>query len=78
MRKVMSGTSDANMSFKELCNLLDYLGFEERIKGSHHILRREGVIDKTNLQKSSSQAKPYYVKQVRKAILRNNLGETDE
>lgn len=35
--KILSGFSDKNISFPELCSVLKYLGFEERIKGSHHI-----------------------------------------
>ena len=32
--KILSGTSDANIQFDGLCQLLRNLGFEERIKGS--------------------------------------------
>jgi hypothetical protein len=35
--KFLRGTSDANIDFDELRSLLLRLGFEERIKGSHHI-----------------------------------------
>ncbi|GEM_PF-4090467 len=30
--KILSGTADKNINFKDLCALLSYLGFEERIK----------------------------------------------
>jgi hypothetical protein len=36
--KILAGTSDPNIGFDELCSLLSSLGFEKRIKGSHHIL----------------------------------------
>ena len=49
------------------------LGFTERVRGSHHIFRREGVRELINLQRDGSQAKPYQVRQVRQAILRNHL-----
>jgi predicted RNA binding protein YcfA (HicA-like mRNA interferase family) len=39
----MSGTSDANIEFKDLCQLLMHLGFEKRIKGSHHMFRRSDI-----------------------------------
>ena len=39
LNKILSGLSDKNISFDDLRNLLLNLGFEERIKGSHHILR---------------------------------------
>jgi hypothetical protein len=35
--KILRGTSDANISFNDLCLLLYYLGFDERVKGSRHI-----------------------------------------
>lgn len=39
--KILSGFSDKNTSFSELCSVLKYLGFGERIKGSHHIFSNE-------------------------------------
>lgn len=72
--KILSGMADASVSFAELCNLLKVLDFEERTKGSHHVFRKEGVIEKINLQKEGSQAKPYQVKQVRSIILKYKLG----
>lgn len=72
--KILSGTSDANVHFDELCDLLKSYGFEERIRGSHHIFRREGVIEKINLQREGSKAKPYQVKQVRNVIVKYKLG----
>jgi hypothetical protein len=44
--KILSGTSDANIQFEDLCNLLKYLGFDMRIKGSHHMFRKGAVIEK--------------------------------
>jgi hypothetical protein len=73
--KIMKGGSDANISFDELRSLLLRIGFEERVRGSHHTFRLPGVPEKPNLQKSGSHAKPYQVKQVREIISRNNLGE---
>jgi len=35
--KILSGFSNRDISFSELCGMLKYLGFEERTKGSHHI-----------------------------------------
>ena len=51
------------------------LGFEERIKGSHHIYTKEGVIEILNFQPKGSKSKPYQVKQVRQVILKYKLGE---
>jgi len=72
--KILSGTSDANINFDELCQLLHNLGFEERIRGSHHIFRKEGIIEKINLQRDDNKAKAYQVRQVRNVILKYNLG----
>ena len=72
-RKSLSGRSDANIRFEELVTLLLRLGFTERVRGSHHIFRRGGVRERINLQRGGSQAKPYQVRQVRQAILRNHL-----
>jgi hypothetical protein len=66
--------SDNNISFNDLRNLLLKLGFEERIKGSHHNFRKIGVIEKINLQKDNGKAKGYQVRQVRNVILRYKMG----
>ena len=55
------------------------LGFDERIRGSHHIYSKEGVEEIVNLQPLGSRAKAYQVKQVRGIILKYKLGgETNE
>ena len=73
--KILSGTSDANIPFDELCGVLKYLGFEERIRGSHHIFTRDDVKEILNLQPKGNKSKPYQVKQVRNVILKYKLGE---
>jgi predicted RNA binding protein YcfA (HicA-like mRNA interferase family) len=72
--QILTGTSDANIAYKDLCQLLIHLGFEERTKGSHHIFRKSGVDEKINLQKDGNNAKPYQVKQVRTIIHKYKLG----
>jgi hypothetical protein len=72
--QILRGTSDANISFLNLVNLLQHFGFEMRIKGSHHIFRKKGVEEKPNLQKDGNKAKPYQVKQVRNIIIKYKLG----
>jgi len=49
------------------------LGFEERIRGSHHMLRKAGVIEKVNLQRDRDKAKAYQVRQVRDIIHKYDL-----
>ena len=56
-----------------LCELLKRLGFEERIKGAHHIFTRSHVEEILNLQPKNGKGKPYQVKQVRGVILKYNL-----
>ena len=75
--QILQGTSDANIAFSDLRNLLKHLGFEERIRGSHHLFRKPGVEEKINLQKAGGKAKVYQVRQVRKVILKYNLGAAD-
>ncbi|WP_040483519.1 type II toxin-antitoxin system HicA family toxin [Lyngbya aestuarii] len=76
--KILSGTSDANIPFSELCQLLRRLGFEERVRGSHHIFSKEGIEEIMNIQPKGSKAKPYQVKQVRTIIIKYQLGGQDE
>jgi predicted RNA binding protein YcfA (HicA-like mRNA interferase family) len=78
IRRVVSGTSDASIRFDDLCQLLRSLGFEMRVRGSHHLFRREGVEEKMNLQREGHEAKPYQVKQVRSVILKYGLAGEEE
>ncbi|OGL47378.1 MAG: toxin HicA [Candidatus Schekmanbacteria bacterium RBG_13_48_7] len=75
LSQILKGRSDANIAFGDLCNLMIFLGFEERVKGSHHIFRRAEIEEKINIQKEGNKAKPYQVKQVRSLILKYKLGE---
>ena len=77
MQKVLAGSSDGNIAFLALCQLLVRLGFAERVSGSHHIFTREDVVEILNLQPKGSQAKPYQVKQVRRILVKYRLGESD-
>jgi len=72
--KILSGQSDANIPFDELCKLLQGIGFVMRIRGSHHVFRKDGIEEKINLQQEGSKAKPYQVRQVRYVILKYQLG----
>jgi predicted RNA binding protein YcfA (HicA-like mRNA interferase family) len=76
-QKILSGSADTNVEFSHLCQLLTRLGFEERVKGSHHIFTRDGMEDILNLQPKAGKAKPYQVKQVRNILVKYRLGETD-
>ena len=78
IQKILSGTSDTNIEFDELCLLLERLGFERRTKGSHNIFRKKGIEEKPNLQAEKGNAKPYQVRQIRNLIIKYKLGEKDE
>lgn len=73
--QILQGANDANILFSDLVNLLKHLGFEIRVKGSHHIFRKSGVEEKTNLQKDGNKAKSYQVRQVRNIIIKYKLGD---
>jgi hypothetical protein len=72
--KILRGGSDANVGFDDLRGLLLHLGFEERVRGSHHMFFKAGIEELINVQRSGSLAKPYQVRQVRGIITRHGLG----
>ena len=74
-QRILEGRSESNIRFDELRALLLRLGFVERVRGSHHIFRKEGVTERLNLQRDGSNAKPYQVRQVRQVILKYQLEE---
>jgi hypothetical protein len=79
LSRILRGASDANIPFNQLRNLLKRLGFEERIRGDHHIFSKNGVEEIINLQPQRSKAKPYQVKQVRGVIIKYRMyGEDNE
>lgn len=72
--QILRGTSDANIGFDELRALLLWLGFEQRIQGSHHLFTKAGIAEKINLQRDDGKTKPYQVRQVRNIIAQYKLG----
>lgn len=70
---VLAGRSDQNLAFDDLAYLLENLGFEKRIKGSHHLFSKNGVEEIINIQPTGGKAKPYQVKQVRAIIVKYQL-----
>jgi hypothetical protein len=73
--RVLRGTSDASIRFDDLCRILKWFGFTQRVRGDHHIFARDGVAEILNLQPRGSLAKPYQVKQVRNVIVQYKLAE---
>lgn len=71
--QILRGLSDTNIDFDDLRGLLLHIGFEMRIRGSHHMFRKNGIPEKINLQRDGSKAKSYQVRQVRNIIQRYQL-----
>jgi predicted RNA binding protein YcfA (HicA-like mRNA interferase family) len=74
LMQILSGSSDASIRFSDLCQLLLKLGFDERIRSSHHLFRKSGLEEKINIQKDDDKAKPYQVCQVWNVIVKYHLG----
>ncbi len=70
---LLRGESDANIRFEDLCRLLQAKGFRMRVSESHHIFTQPGVLERINLQREGSKAKPYQVRQVRKILAQYKL-----
>ena len=62
LEQILRGASDANVNFGELCRLLRKLGFDERVRGDHHIFTRDNIAEIINLQPAGAKAKVYQVK----------------
>jgi hypothetical protein len=75
--RILRGTSDANIAFSDMRQFLVYFGFQERVRGSHHIFFRDGISEILNLQPRGTKAKSYQVKQVRNLILKYRLAGDD-
>ena len=61
LEKLLRGESEANIRFDEICQVLQAKGFRMRVSGSHHIFTKAGVMERMNLQREGSKAKPYQV-----------------
>ncbi|MCL1994159.1 MAG: type II toxin-antitoxin system HicA family toxin [Spirochaetes bacterium] len=75
LSNILSGRNDHSIKFFDLTHLLLAMGFNERVKGSHHIYYKQDIEEILNLQPKGSQAKAYQVKQVRNIILKYKLEE---
>jgi len=75
LERILCGTSDANIPFDEMRIALRTMGFQERIRGSHHIFAKKGIEEILNLQPKGSKAKSYQVKQIRNVVLKYKLGD---
>ena len=72
--KILSGRSDQNFAFDDLCYVIEHAGFRLRPgKGSHRIYYKDGVVEITNVQRRNGKAKPYQLKQVRELLLKYKI-----
>jgi predicted RNA binding protein YcfA (HicA-like mRNA interferase family) len=77
LQRILTGTSDNNIKFLELCQLLNRLGFDERIRGDHYIFTKDNVEEIINIQPQGSKAKGYQVRQIRNLIVKYGLGDSN-
>ena len=73
LEKLLRGASDSNIRFDEICHVLQAKGFRMPVSGSHHIFTKSGEMERINLQREGSKAKPYQVRQVRKILAQFKL-----
>jgi len=74
LRRILSGKSDNNVDFGDLCNLLRRMGFSERIEGDHHVFTKAEPPLLINIQPDKSgKAKAYQVRQIRKVFQQHGL-----
>ena len=71
--QILRGGGEQNIAFDDLLYLLESLGFEKRIKGSHHVFSKDGIEEIVNIQPAGRKAKPYQVKQARHIIVKYKL-----
>lgn len=71
--RILRGDSDATIPFSGLRHLLRRFGFDERIRGDHHIFTKEHVAEILNLQPRGRYAKSYQVRQVRGVLVKYRL-----
>ena len=74
LAQLLATPQTTTLDFDALVNLLLFLGFEQRIRGSHHIFTKAGIEEIINIQPAvSNTVKPYQAKQVRELITRYTL-----
>jgi len=72
VRKLNSSRSGNRLPSEDVAR---ELGFEKRVRGSHHLFQKPGVEERLNRQRDGRHAKPYQVRQVRAVVLRDRLGD---
>jgi len=75
LNRLMSGHSDADIAFDDLCSLLKQFDFQVRVHGDHYIFTKYGIAEIINLQPVNTKVKSYQVKQVRNLLRTYRLEE---
>ena len=71
LAQLLNTQNPANLDFAALVNLLAFLGFEQRIRGSHHLFTKAGIEEIINIQPAvGNSVKLYQAKQVRVVLLK--------
>lgn len=78
LQRILKESEACNIRFNELCSVLKRLGFSRRTRGSHFIYYKDGIDDIINIQSNNGMAKNYQVKQIRKILIKYELGVFDE
>jgi predicted RNA binding protein YcfA (HicA-like mRNA interferase family) len=74
LQKVLLEKPPNNIRFEDLRSVLLSLGFNERVKGSHHIFSKDGVVEIINIQPNrENNAKTYQLRQIRQVLIAYNL-----
>ena len=68
----------ANVSFSDMCRLVEAFGFElRRTSGSHHVFAHPELRELVNLQDVRGEAKPYQIRQFLRLVERYALEMED-
>lgn len=75
LMKIMNRAQANNVTFSELCGLVELLGFVlKNVTGSHHIYVKDAIKEIINLQPGKNgKAKAYQVEEVRALIIEKDL-----
>jgi len=71
---LLEASKDYSHRFDDVVHYLKATGWKMRLKGSHHIFARPGVLILLNLQpEKDGKAKGYQIRQVRRVLMQFNL-----
>ena len=71
LAQLLNTHNPTNLDFTSLVNLLVFLGFEQRVRGSHHLFTKTGIAEIINIQPAvGNSVKPYQANQVRAVLVK--------